>query len=303
MHSTARLRQLIASGDLEEALRQLLALTEGTPRHTAAVQLAARFNTLKNNELKGIVSFENARLERNQITHDVLELLEGRSVTGMAGQRWGWKRIAAVLVSVVVLGAALAEFSGYNMRDLFSGKTPAADAPFALTVFVHGKSGRQDMVLRQQGEVVIDFPGGERRSAPIRENGEAFFQSLPPSFQGEKVRLNVDFSEPYKSLFPDSLYVLLPGEQIYLPVALLGLDKIAGTVIWKNAPLPDVAVSIGAAVSDTTDASGSYELHIPEAAQKKEQEVRFFKPGFKMLLKSKFPQDGEPLNVAMEKIK
>jgi len=125
MH-TDEIRQLVASGDLEKALEHLLALTEGTARHALAVQLAARFNTLKNNELKGIVSFENARLERNQITHDLLELLEGRPVPGVTKRNWGWKKIAAAVGSFIVFGAAVAEFSGYSLRDIFQKKNDSA---------------------------------------------------------------------------------------------------------------------------------------------------------------------------------
>ena len=309
MSSSSQLHQLIASGDLDQAMEVLLAHTEGTARHSVAIQIASRFNTLKSNELKGIISFENARLERSQITHDLLNLLETNIVEtlqvpgALQSQGWRWKKTGTWIVAAIGILAGLAEFSGFGLHDIFLGKKSATEDAFSLTVFVHGKGGKQDMVLRQQGEVVIDFPGGERRTAHIHENGEALFQNLPASFQGKKVRLNVDFSEPYRSLFPDSLYDLRPDEQIYLPVALLGLDKVAGTVIWRNAPLPGVMVSIGTFVSDTTDVSGSYELRIPESVQKKEQEVRFFKDGYKILLKSKFPQDGEPLNVTMEKIK
>ncbi len=260
---TNEIRQLVASGDVEKALENLLAHTGGTSHHTLVVQLAERFNTLKNNVLKGVISFENANLERNQIANSLLELLEDQKTKKITSQL-NWKKAGALLAVVIGALAGIAELSGYSLRDIFSEKPPATTESFPLTVFVHGKGGPQDMILRQQGKVVIDFPGGERRDAPIRENGEAFFQNLPPTFHGKKVRLNVDFSEPYKSIFPDSLYVLLPNEQIYLPVALLGLDKIAGTVIWNDTPLPGVTVNIGSAISDTTDPFGYYELHIPE---------------------------------------
>lgn len=186
----------------------------------------------------------------------------------------------------------------WNPAEGFVGKN--CNEPFSVTVFVHGKGGRQDMILRQQGEVLMDL-AGERRSELIRENGQAFFQNLPPSYQGKQVSLNVDFSEPYKSIYPDSLFPLKPGEQIYLPVALQGLDRIFGTVIWKEKPLPGVVVSIGNALSDTTDANGAYELRIPEAQQHKEQEVKFVKTGYKLLMKKALPQVQEPLNVVMEK--
>ncbi len=42
-------------------------------------------------------------------------------------------------------------------------------------------------------------------------------------------------------------------------------------------------------------------MEIPESAQRKEQEVQFLKPGFKMLLKKAYPQTNVPLNIIMEK--
>ncbi|MBK9014712.1 MAG: hypothetical protein IPM82_11890 [Saprospiraceae bacterium] len=169
-----------------------------------------------------------------------------------------------------------------------------------LTVFVHGKGGPQDMVLRKQGYVLMDVRGGERKKSSINDNGEAYFQNLR---LGDTVRLSVDFSERYEATHPDSLYVIHEDGRIYLEVALQGLDRIYGTVIWKENPLPGVFVSIGSTLVDTTDNNGAYEIHIPEAQQRKEQEVKFVKSGFKMQLKKALPQTLEPLNVVMEKSK
>jgi hypothetical protein len=188
----------------------------------------------------------------------------------------------------------------WNPAEGFVGKN--CNEPFSVTVFVHGKGGRQDMILRQQGKVIMDL-AGERREQPIQGNGEAIFQNLPPAYDGKQVLLSVDFSEPYKPIHADSLYPLQPNQQIYLAVALQGLDRIHGTVIWKENPLPGVFVSIGSTLADTTDSNGAYEIHIPEAQQRKEQEVKFVKPGFKMQIKKAFPQTHEPLNLIMVKSK
>ncbi len=166
----------------------------------------------------------------------------------------------------------------------------------SLTVFVHGKSGPHDIILRQQGHVVLDVHGERKRQA-ISENGEAYFPNLRV---GDTVRLNVDFSEPYRALNSDSLYVIRPNGKIYLPVALQGLDRVSGTVIWRDQPVPDVIVSINT-IRDTTDATGYYELYIPEALQRREQTVSFFKPGFNLLRKKAYPQTRESLNVVLSR--
>lgn len=167
----------------------------------------------------------------------------------------------------------------------------------AVTVFVHGKQGRQDMILRQQGYVVMDVRGGERKRASINENGQAFFQNLEI---GDSVELNVDFSEPYKATKPNKKYVIEDEGSIYLETVLQGLDKIFGTVLDGDAPLPGVLVSIGA-LRDTTNDLGYYEILIPENLQQKQQEVKFIKRGYTMITKKAYPQFNVPLNIVLSK--
>lgn len=166
----------------------------------------------------------------------------------------------------------------------------------SVTVFVHGKNGRQDMILRQQGFVLMDV-GNERKRASINENGQAFFQNLRI---GDTVQLNVDFSEPYKATQPNKKYVIEDESSIYLETALQGLDKVFGTVLDGDDPLPGVLVSIGA-LRDTTDETGYYEIQIPENLQQKQQEVKFTKPGYKMTTKTAYPQTNAPLNIVLSK--
>ncbi|MCC7503921.1 MAG: hypothetical protein IT259_01415 [Saprospiraceae bacterium] len=167
----------------------------------------------------------------------------------------------------------------------------------AITVFVHGKKGTQDMILRQQGFVIMDVPGGERKRASINENGQAFFQNL---VVGDSVRIDVDFSEPYHATRPGRSYRIEPQGSIYLEVALQGLDKVFGTVVSGDKPLPGVVAAVGA-LRDTTDETGYYEIAIPEHLQQKQQEVRFTRAGYKLLTKTAYPQTGAPLNVVMNK--
>lgn len=166
----------------------------------------------------------------------------------------------------------------------------------SVTVFVHGKKGKQDVVLRQQGYVVMDI-GSERKRAPISENGEAYFQNLELS---EKVHLNIDFSEPYRSIYPDSVYTIDKSGKIYLAVALQGINKVDGRVLYDDKPLADVLVKIDK-LSTSTDSTGQFLFEIPDSLQKKQYTVWFFKNGFKAISKKAYPQTDIPLSVVMEK--
>ncbi|MEO6315854.1 MAG: TIR domain-containing protein [Chitinophagaceae bacterium] len=166
-----------------------------------------------------------------------------------------------------------------------------------ISVFVHGKKGKQDMILRKQGYVVMDVSGGERKKADINENGVAYFQNLRI---GDSVRLEVDFSEPYKSTSPDAVFIVSTDGRFYLPVELQGIDKVKGVVIFNDAPIAGVTVTIDNH-SDTTDINGHYQLDIPEKEQKQQYTVWFNKPGFKIKSAPAYPQTGQDLNILMEK--
>lgn len=170
----------------------------------------------------------------------------------------------------------------------------------SITVFVHGKKGRQDMILRQKGVVMMDV-GAERKRASINENGQAFFQNL---HIGDNVRLEIDFSESYKAIYPDSTYIISSDSAIYLPASLQGIDKVPGMVLFQDAPLANVIVKIQNAkgiLLDTTNQTGDFNFDIPEYMQTKEYEVWFMKDGFKSKSALATPQTGQSLTIIMEK--
>ncbi len=165
------------------------------------------------------------------------------------------------------------------------------------TVFVHGPKGKQDMILQGKGFVVLDIRS-ERKTSSINEKGEAFFQNL---HAGDNIRLNIDFSEPYKAINPDSVYTIDPGQDIYLAINLQGTDKIAGMVLFDESPLSGVQVKVDA-FSTTTDSTGGFFLKIPEAARRDSYEFQFIKSGFLMKSVPAFPQTNQPLEITMEKL-
>lgn len=172
----------------------------------------------------------------------------------------------------------------------------------SITVFVHSKKSKQDMILRQKGFVIMDV-NGERKKASINENGQAFFPNLNI---GDSVRIEIDFSEPYRSVNPDSVYVIQSNSKIYLPVELEGIDMVQGMVLYNDTVLTGVTVKLAPVgrtgfLLDTTDQTGSYSFTVPEQMQTKEYQVWFIKEGFKTRSFPAFPQTGRPLNIVMEK--
>jgi hypothetical protein len=163
-------------------------------------------------------------------------------------------------------------------------------------VFVHGEKGKQDIIL-QKGSVILDVKG-IRVESQINENGQAFFQNL---HVGDQIRLDIKFSEHYRAIFPDSVYTIEADRPIYLEVALPGIDKVKGTVFYKDLPLDDVLIKLDTLIA-TTDKTGGFVIYIPEELQKNNgYSVFFMKEGFESKVVSAFPQTGEPLIIIMEK--
>jgi len=72
----AQLRQLIAENRLEEAIRELLALTHDTRFQQDVVLLSSRFSEYKSLQIKNIESPADLELRRSQITHALLAVVE-----------------------------------------------------------------------------------------------------------------------------------------------------------------------------------------------------------------------------------
>ncbi len=169
-----------------------------------------------------------------------------------------------------------------------------------ITVSVNSKHGRDDKILRQ-GSVVLDIIGKDTRREPINDNGEVAFKNI---MIGDSVRLNIDFSEPYKPVNPDSVFVIHANEKIYLPVRLDGIAHVRGKVIYGDAPLDAVKVEldgVGGELDTLTDQEGRYSFNIPERMQEKSYQIVFRKKGFKTDTAIAFPQTHEALQIIMKK--
>lgn len=68
---------------------------------------------------------------------------------------------------------------------------PKPITTFPMTVYVHGEAGRQDIVLRNSGYVLLDLRGCRRRE-PIGADGQAYFPEIPANFQGQEVPVSVE---------------------------------------------------------------------------------------------------------------
>jgi len=66
-----------------------------------------------------------------------------------------------------------------------------SEPTFPFTVFVQGKGGPSDVVLKNSGYVALDL-GGDRRTEAIGEKGQAYFPAIPATFRGQEVPIGVE---------------------------------------------------------------------------------------------------------------
>lgn len=269
---------LVSNGNTEKALDTILSMELSPKAKTLVIQIKASFENLQRNRMKGLVSFEQENIERNKINDRFLRVLNDDFSDKSKSRAW-WEYVVGFGIVVGVLGG-IAEFSGWNIREIFSGS--AANDTFTVTVFVHGKKGKDDRILKNQGHVMLGLRTNEMPCS-INEKGEATFKEIPIGFKGLKVPIRIDHQQPYRATYPDSAYTLEPNAAIYLEVSLEGADRIFGKVMdFKTEKWIDsVRVSIENFYT-YTDKFGWFELPIPEDKQRKFQRVSFFKQGYKI---------------------
>jgi hypothetical protein len=178
------------------------------------------------------------------------------------------------------------------------GKYKDDNCILPLTIIVHVREkNKNDKSLQRQGYILMNIINGETKRALINENNEAFFSNLRES---DKAKFDIDFSEPYKPIFPDSIYEINGSNKIDLQIRLSGIEQVFGKVLFREQPLSNVKVEIGR-LNATTDSLGNYHINIPDSLQSKEYKVWFSKSGFTTIYKLAYPQGGESLDVVMEK--
>lgn len=299
-----QIRQLIADGKTSraiQALRQASSQLEDQDLQDETLIIAARYETYAREKRLGTNSAEEQRLALAQINHALLGILAQLPESSKALEEpyadsspsadasrdtkrasifarrnyWQWVVAASIVIGIL---AGIAGFSGYSLKDLFSGS--GADDTFTVTVFVHGKKGTDERILKNQGQVMLGLRTNEMPGS-INEKGEATFKEIPRSFKDKEVRIRIEHPQPYRATRPDSLYRLEPNAAIYVEVALEGMNRLFGRVMDFETEqwLDSVRVSVEN-IATFTDQYGWFELFIPEDKQRKFQRVSFYKAGY-----------------------
>jgi hypothetical protein len=183
--------------------------------------------------------------------------------------RYRGKHLGGVLeLGGPIVGAALVVIGGFILVP--------NQTPFDFTVFVHGENGRDNLLLKDSGQVVLDL-NNQRRKEKIGDNGEAYFVGVAANFRGQEVPIWVE-SDLVEPVTKDQK-ARLDGTPIYLAVRMKA-GLIAGRVQDENGnPLEGAKIGV-AGLSMTTDSAGHFEFVIPGDRLKAELDLTASAAGY-----------------------
>ena len=180
----------------------------------------------------------------------------------------------AVFLLVLVLGFFLVEPS----------------TSFAITVYVHGPGGHQDIVLENEGSVVVDL-GPDRRKASIGLMGQAFIPGISAEFRGQNVRFAIE-SDAYE--LADVRPVSLDSSSIYLVARRLP-GVVKGRIEdERGRPISGARVEVAGRFT-TTSTYGEFELSIPGSSMAPKLMLHASAPGYAEVLNKTVVPNANPI--------
>jgi hypothetical protein len=271
-----QLKRQIAEGKTHQTIETLLTLTNATDLYDDVVLQSSRFKQLMREKHQNTMDSETVRIELAKINQALLDIIDRlETVEKQAAGVLSWFQVNKMLVFSVAGCAIMALIGRMFLSVQSNGRT------FNFTVYVHGKGGKEDKILRGDGSTVRLYLNSNPEKKPIDADGRAIFTEISPTFLNKKVRMDIDHPQHYQSTHPDSSFLLTDNGVIYLETTLLGTDKVVGKVMDEKTEdyLEGVRVSVYN-VETFTDKNGYFELTIPEGKQQKFQRVSFEKKGY-----------------------
>jgi len=295
------LQQLIAQGKTEQVIDQLLQLTErsgDTELREEVLLQASRYRDYAKAKRMGTSGTEDQQITLAPINQALIQIIQQLSEEGEekgssiapAERTKGktWQYVVGVGVVIGIL-SGIAGITGFNLKSLFGLGT--AESPLQLTVYVHGPDGKQDIVLENEGQLLLDLRN-DRRPAQIGEHGRTNFGEISRDFVGKEIPLSVQ-AEDYEMAYPDSGYVY-DGEPIYLEVRR---DKQLGIIQGKvrsrdgSQFLSDVSIEVEGEVTHS-DSTGNFYMELPEDKWQEEYTLYAQKDGYQIKEEKYYPKLG-----------
>lgn len=305
MNAKETLTEWLADGDLERVIDGLRVVCKKWGDKDLAGEInfqSARYKDLKNNQLKGVVSYSDHSVELAKIRQALYEIVDGLAehwtaegletvsltpsptpsnrvtashpVTTTPASTF-WKKMGYVAIVAGILGG-FAEFC--NFINIFPNSSGDS---MQLTVYVQDAEGKPVPELQNKGQIIVRF-GHDLRDPVIGENGRTNLGEIPSDFRGKEVEV-VLVAEGWEPASPGKKYKM-DGGQIYLTVRRdNSLGTIQGIVQTRDgsAFIAGALVMIDHDTTTYTDSLGRFRLVLPEKMHKESYLLTVKKSGFK----------------------
>lgn len=245
----------------------------------------------------------------------VLMLSSGPALIGLGLTAYIWY----VLLLLLGLAAAITVFSVFKSYARYTGRVlggtlelggpivmtllvivlgfylvPAPALQFDVTVFLHGESGDQALVVRNTGKLTLDL-GADRRIESVGDKGEVRYPGVSANMRGQQVSLAL-IDDKYE-LVDSHLTIRLDRDVYYAAVRAKRL-LLAGYVADEaGRPLAHVRASIARADAMTNE-DGRFEIMLPADLPEGERTITIVASGYKTQHLQVVP-GGNPLQVRL----
>lgn len=302
------LLSLISSNETSTAINKLLELAQATNNEAFLREVAiqsAKYQEYIVNQREGTISYQEASQALANINKALLALIgyiteDGKIVyeSHFQHERPGkimsivspWKWLAGLLAILIAITLFM---KIYGSGSLNSKSIQASPESNTVTVLVHGKKGKDQLVLPNRGMVKLIY-GDAIVSKQINAEGEATFKQINDYYFNELGKVEILFIDPegesYRAVNPDTFYQLKRGEYIALEVSLEGIDKVMGIVknFQTGAPVEGARVSVQQEATFSNQ-YGEFLIVLPEQKQRSHQMIRASKEGYQNFKLSNVP--------------
>jgi hypothetical protein len=288
------IKALIAGNDTREAINRLKQITLDTQLYNDVLQQSAKYEQYEQDKIQGVETSSTLNIALNRINQSLLliaDQLENMSSSPSDKKQLSTKEPPAVgnnknlwvylgAVAIVLFFLGLAE--SLNFINFFpNGEERVTET---LTVLIHGKAGKDDIVLPNRGVVYLIY-GDAKIPEQINNEGEATFKQIPSVFFARDAKVEILFEdpqgEPYRVANRDTLYDLKRASHIAVAVVLEGMDQVVGVVKdFETGAAIDSAIVRVFGKETYSNAYGEFVLDIPESQQKQFITLRAFKEGY-----------------------
>lgn len=281
------LKILLAQDETREVIERLILEAEkvgDNQTHQELILLSANFEKVDKSQILGTSSESEIRIASAQINQGLLKIIDRIPLkpssekqlptTPKSSNTWKFLIPAIAMVALVLM-----------MKFLPSSGSDTSE----LTIFVHGSGGKQDYVLENQGELIVDFETA-RFDAKIGENGRTVFTEIPPKFNNQTLPITVK-AEGFEPANPDAEYKL-DGNPIYFEVQKDTKSRQIKGIVKKmdgSTGIPNVQIMIDNEFDIITDDLGRFEYLVEENKVKEKYDLSFQKEGYLPLREFYYP--------------